>query len=141
MKVWSIVLFFVCLQLACVAVTALSSQGVLPFGTQVFKEKYSIGMIESEFALAGILGAGVGFGVSLVGFLLKQYTFGFLAGAIWVLGILSGICTWVLVGLRGTMDLFLAGTGLEWISYIIYAGVLVMFFGLMLEQLGNKPLT
>jgi hypothetical protein len=149
MKIWSIVLFVVCLNLACIAVTALATDpdgsgpevAVLPFGSQQFKETYSIAMIETEFAVGGILGAAVGFGVGLIGFVLKQYTFGILAGPIWVLSILGGICTWILWSLKSLLDLFLAGSGVEWIRPIVYVGVVVMFFGLMLEQLGNKPLT
>ena len=148
MKIWSIVLFFVCLNLACISVTFLATDpdgagaevAVLPFGTNVFKETYTIAQITTQFTLSGILGLGVGFGVGLIAVALKS-SFGFLAGPIWVLGILSGICTWVLGTLNSMLPMFLAGSGIEWLATVIDVGVLVMFFGLMLEQLGNKPLT
>jgi hypothetical protein len=148
MKIWSIVLFFVCLNLACIAVTFLATDpdgagaevAVLPFGSAVFTETYTIAQIEAQFALAGVLGAGVGFAVGLIAVALRS-SFGFLAGPIWVLGILSGICTWIIGSLNSILPMFLAGSGVEWITSFIYIGVLVMFFGLMLEQLGNKPLT
>jgi hypothetical protein len=148
MKIWSIVLFFVCLNLACITVTALATDpdgagpevAVLPFGSQQFTETYTIDQIKTEFALAGILGVGVGFGVGLIAMALKG-SFGFLAGPIWVIGILTGICAWIMGTLNSMLPMFLAGSGIEWLSLIIEAGVLVMFFGLILEQLGNKPLT
>ena len=141
-------MFFVCLNLACIAVTALATDpdgagpevAVLPFGSQQFTETYTISQIETEFALSGILGVGVGFGMGLIAVVLKS-SFGFLAGPIWVIGILSGVCAWIIGTLNSMLPMFLAGSGIEWLSPIIYIGVLVMFFGLTLEQLGNKPLT
>jgi hypothetical protein len=149
MRIWSIILFFVCLNLACIIVAALSvdpdgsgpENAVLPFGSQQFKEVYNINQIETQFALSAILGGGVGFGVGLIGIMLRQYTFGILAGPIWVVGILVGICAWVLGGLSIIIDLFLAGSGIEWLRPVIYVGIIVVFFGLILEQLGNKPVT
>jgi hypothetical protein len=148
LKIWSIILFFVCLNLACISVTFLATDpdgpgsevAVLPFGSNVFKETYTIAQIETEFALAGVLGVGVAFGLGLIAVALRS-SFGFLAGPIWVIGILGGICAWIIGSLRSILPMFLAGSGVEWLSTIVYVGVLVMFFGLTLEQLGNKPLT
>lgn len=141
MKVWSIVLFFVCLNLACALVSGLISAGVLGDAGSDFLAPYSLDNIISQFSFSTILGVGAGAIVGLIGIMLKQYTFGVLAGAIWIVGSLTTIGTWVLSGLNVFLGLILAGTGLEFIAPIVYVGVLVMFFGLILEQLGNKPLT
>jgi hypothetical protein len=141
LKAWSIVLFFVCLNLAGFVVSNLVDMDVLPASKEVIMP-YSIDNLKGQFSLslvAGLLAGGAVAG--LIGIMLKQYTFGVLAGAIWVCGLLFTIGQWVLMGIDILMKLLLAGTGLEWLSDVIYVGVLVAFFALLAETLSSKPLT
>lgn len=129
------------MNLAGFVVSNLVDMDVLPASKEVIMP-YSIDNLKGQFSLslvAGLLAGGAVAG--LIGIMLKQYTFGVLAGAIWVCGLLFTIGQWVLMGIDILMKLLLAGTGLEWLSDVIYVGVLVAFFALLAETLSSKPLT
>lgn len=141
MNVWSIVLFFVALNLASAVVAGLVDVGVMPSSKEIIMP-YSIDNMKGTFSLDLIMGFTAGGALAgLIGIMLKQYTFGILAGAIWVCGLLFSVGQWVLMGFDLTMKLLLAGTGLEWVSDVLYVLVLVGFFGFLAETLSQRSIT
>jgi len=115
----------------------LKDSVILPYagegGIEALKNQFALTLILS--GISGIIGGG------LLAIMLKQYTFGVLAGAIWVVSLLSAVGQWLLGGIGIVMSVLLYGTGLEFLSPIIYVGVLVAFFALLAETLSGKPLT
>lgn len=137
-------MFFICLNCAGITVGYLYSQGVLA-STETQTMPYTTSDIENRFnvlsffnvqnLLYGVIGGAIG---GLFGLITRSGVFAVGAILIFVVVSLVPIIGWVLTGFGVMMNVFLAGTGLEFISYIFYSILSVFFFFFLFNVLGQR---
>jgi hypothetical protein len=86
--------------------------------------------------LSGLLGAGLG---GVIAIITKQYMFATGIILIWILGCFIGVVNWVLNGFPAMLNILLAGTGLEFVSYVAETIMLVFFFMFLASLLSQRP--
>jgi apolipoprotein N-acyltransferase len=105
---------------------------------------YTLSDVNSQFSLFtfsatnvtyGIIGAGI---AGLIGLITKQGMFAIIAALIWVVGVFLNIFNWILNGFPLMLNILLAGTGLEFIAYVVESFVLVLFFFFLASILSQR---
>lgn len=146
MKAWHLILFFICLNLSGYVIANLMADDIIASSDKM-EMPYTIEEIQNQFSpfsfsvtniALGVLGAGI---AGLIGLLLKQGTFAIYAVVIWLVGTFLNIASWVIFGFPKFMVFLLAGTGLDYLSYVFTTLLYLFFFWFLAETLAQRPLT
>jgi hypothetical protein len=142
LKIYTLILFFLAFNASGYIIANLVSLGVLTGNSDVMP--YTLTDVNSQFSLFtfsatnvtyGIIGAGI---AGLIGLITKQGMFAIIAALIWVVGIFLNIFNWVLNGFPMMLNILLAGTGLEFMAYVVESFVLVLFFFFLASILSQR---
>lgn len=139
MRAYSLILFFLCLNLAGYIVSQLVSADVIMGSSEVMP--YSSGGILTQFNLTVFATIGVGAGIAgIVAIITKQYVFASVVTVIWVVGLLFNVGNWILNGFPTMMGILLPPE-LSFMQVVFTAIVTFIFFFLLAETLGGKQMT
>lgn len=140
MRMYSIILFFVCLNLAGYIINYLvagdvlvANQEVMPYGSEGILAQFNLATFTAIAAGAGIAG--------LIGVITKQYVFAAGAALIWTVGLMFNVGQWILNGFPRMIGILLNGTGLDVIVSTVCTTLLTLYlFFFLAETLSQKPL-
>lgn len=141
MKIYSVLLLFVCLNLAGWMISELVSANVLISNAEVMP--YDSEGILAQFNLATFTALAAGAGIAgLIGLITKQYVFAAGAALIWTVGIMFNASNWILNGFPRMIGILLADTGgFDIIVSTILTTLLTFYlFFFLAETLSQKPL-
>jgi len=145
LKLWFLLVFFLSFNAAGYIIANLVGLGVLVGNSNVMP--YTIEQVNSQFNLLtfsvqnvtyGLVGAGI---AGLIGLITRQGIFAITAALIWVVGVFLNVFNWILNGFPLMMNILLAGTGLEFVGYIVESVLLAFFFFSLAGILSQREFT
>jgi hypothetical protein len=135
MKMWSPMLFMICVNLAAFM---LNASGLYPVGSALW---ISPSDMTSTFTLS--IFAGVGLGGAIVGIIAlitRQFVYATYALIIWIAGVLLPIAQWFLGGVP-IMLAYLLPSELWFVTSSIEALMLILFFMFFVELFSQRQVT
>jgi len=143
MKAWSVILFFLCFNAAGYIIGQLAALNVLslaksemPYGVSDISSAFSLNVFSANNIGFGLLGAGIG---AIIGIITKQYVFATGIILVWLVGTFLNLTNWILNGFPTMLNILLAGTGLEFIAYVVESITLAIFFMFLAGILSQRP--
>jgi hypothetical protein len=113
-----VLLFFICLNLAGIAISTLVDYDILVGNKEVMP--YDSSAVLAEFNLTTFATIGVGAGIAgLIGLITKQYVFAMGAALVWTLGCLFNVGQWLLDGFPKMVGVLLAGPELAPLALLV----------------------
>ncbi len=142
MRLYSVLLFYVCLNLAGFAISTLVVGNVLAPNAVYGEMPYGSTEILAQFNLATFTTIAAGAGIAgLIGLITKQYVFATGAALIWVLGCMFNVGQWLLNGFPRMIGILLNGTGIDVMISTILTTILTFYlFFFFAELLSQKPM-
>lgn len=144
MRLYSILLFFICLNLSGYAISTLVTAEVLVANKEVMP--YGSTEILSQFDIYTFTAWGIGAGIAgLIGLITKQYVFAAGATLIWTLGIMFNVSNWILNGFPRMIGILIGGSPeLAPFSLLVQSILTTMLtfylFFFLAEILSQKPM-
>ncbi len=143
MRLYSVLLFFICLNVAGYLVNLLIANNVIgnPSVTQTTLP-YSGSDVATQFAITTFVMGAAGSGIAgLFALITKQYVYASGATLIWIVGLLINVVTWFTNGFPQLLGFLLGGTGLEGLVSAIFMPILTFYlFFFLAETLSQKPM-
>lgn len=135
MKVYSLMLFIICLNISAFI---LNSAQVLPVNRPL---TWGITDLTATFSLTVFAGLGIGGAlIGVVGLITRTYVYAAGAILIWILGILLPIASWFLNGVPMMLTMLLPSE-LSYISSAITAVFMFIFFIFIVEIMTQRQIT
>jgi len=133
MRLWNVILLFICFNGAAIFIGQLVAADVLMLETK--DAPYSMVSLQNVFDYrtifsaqnigTGMLAGGIGAIIMLV---TRQGTYALYVILIFLIGTFIPIFSWIINGFGNIINIFLAGTGLETLGYIVTAVFYAFFF-------------
>jgi hypothetical protein len=150
MRIWSLILFFLCFNASGYIIAQLVANNVFTNAMILgntnstsgqttitdIHNQFDIGVVFSASNIMyGLIGAGL---AAVVGIIMRQGVFAIYVILIWIVGIFLGLFSWILNGFPKMLEIILAGTGLEWLSYVLSTFMLAFFFMFLASLLAQR---
>jgi hypothetical protein len=121
-------------------IATLTTGGVL-VGNSVAMP-YSMTDFTLQFDLFKTFSAMAGIGLAgLFGLITRQGIYAVTAALIWVVGIFLNVFSWMVNGFPLMLNILLAGTGVEFVAYVVEVFVLAFFFFSLAGILSQRDFT
>ena len=143
MKLWNIVLFFLCFNAAGYIIANLVALDVLMGDRTVtsdamvdIKSRFDLG---AKFNMQNIIGGILGIvAIGAIGMFTGQGMMAVIGAIIWVIAMFIGIFDWITNGFGNMIAILLAGTGLEFMGVVVGTIVTVYFFFVLASMLSQR---
>ncbi len=140
MKLWTLLVFFISFNASGYIIANLVAGGVLVGNSVVMP--YSMTDFTLKFDLFQTFSAMAGIGLAgLFGLITRQGIYAITAALIWVVGIFLNVFTWLVNGFPLMLNILLAGTGMEFVAYIVETFMLAFFFFSLAGILSQRDFT